>query len=119
MTHVHFLKDPKATKAKKHKKRTKAEVEYLERVKWLMCAIKDCQTRPCDAHHARINTGMGMKSSDYDTLPLCKNHHQGKEGFHTIGKKTWEAKYGTQREHVKQTQEELGYEENKKPDLFI
>ena len=115
-----YFKDPKATKAKKHKKRTKAEEEYLWRVKMLpCCAIMEviekkiirCGDWPCDSHHIReVGTGMGIKSSDFEAIPLCKFHHQGEGGFHTLGRKKWENYFGTQREHVKQTQEELGYE---------
>ena len=48
---------------------------------------------------------MGMK--DKDMIPLCYIHHQGKLGIHTIGKKTWEERYGTQRELHQRLQEEL------------
>jgi len=48
-------------------------------------------------HHLR--TG-GWGKGDYRTLiPLCFNHHQGKDGIHTLGTKAWERKFGvTQRE---------------------
>ena len=45
---------------------------------------------PCNIHHIRDNTGMGMK--DKDMIPLCHTHHQGKLGIHHIGKKAWEKK---------------------------
>jgi|TARA_R100000322_G_scaffold170369_2_gene145421 hypothetical protein len=38
---------------------------------------------------------MGQKSKD--ALPLCWEHHQGRDGVHTNTKK-WEEKYGTQEE---------------------
>ena len=110
MTHVNFLKDPKATKAKKHKKRTNAEVDYMRRVAELPCCAKGCGRNECEAHHIRdALVGKGMKSGDYETIPLCLECHH--DFHHGSGRKLWEVKYGNQREHVKQTQKELGYEE--------
>ena len=60
---------------------------------------------PCNIHHIRDNTGMGMK--DEEMIPLCHYHHQGRMGIHTIGKKIWEDRYGTQRELHKRLQEEI------------
>ena len=40
-------------------------------------------------------------------IPLCHYHHQGRMGIHTIGKKIWEDRYGTQRELHKRLQEEI------------
>lgn len=56
---------------------------------------------PAVVHHLRgheFGTGTGKKASDDLTIPLCPRHHTGDQGFHIIGQKTWEAKYGTQRE---------------------
>ena len=50
---------------------------------------------PATIHHIRDYTGMGKKDSEI--IPLCYEHHQGFDGFHTLGKKTWESKYDTQR----------------------
>ena len=60
---------------------------------------------PCNIHHIRDKTGMGMK--DADMIPLCHTHHQGKLGIHQIGKETWEKRYGTQRELHQRLMEEL------------
>ena len=50
---------------------------------------------PCNIHHIRDKTGLGIK--DKDMIPLCWHHHQGPDGIHHIGKKAWEEKYDTQR----------------------
>lgn len=43
--------------------------------------------------------GMGQKAPDDAVIPLCENHHQhSRNAIHLMGKKPWEAKYGTQRE---------------------
>ena len=54
--------------------------------------------------------GMGQKADDQYTIPLCLDHHTGAEGIHTLGKRPWEAKYGTQEELLNATNEKLsGY----------
>lgn len=50
--------------------------------------------------------GMGQKASDYDTLPLCENHHQhSRNAVHVMGKKPWEARYGSQRDLIEITRQ--------------
>ena len=80
--------------------------ERFDALSELGCAI--CGMPP-QIHHL-IGTkwrGMGQKSDDRNTIPLCLHHHTGAEGVHTIGKKTWEAKYGTQEELLEQTEAKL------------
>lgn len=36
------------------------------------------------------------KNSDWLQIPLCINHHTGKDGIHSIGVRTWEERYGEQ-----------------------
>lgn len=41
-----------------------------------------------ELHHLRSG---GFGKGNYKTLiPLCANHHRGKEGIHTLGTKAWE-----------------------------
>ena len=63
----------------------------------------------CEAHHI---TDTGRRQSHYDTIPLCFDHHnqQTRLGFGESvhnGKKTFQAKYGTQEEMLKWTKEQL------------
>lgn len=97
-------------KKDKPKNGTKEGREYMERVKRLTCSTLSCFRTPCDAHHIRdVNTGKGQKSSDFETIPLCKECHQtGKYSVHNA-KRTWEETNGTQREHVERIQKLLGY----------
>ena len=56
-------------------------------------------SQPCEIHHCKghiFGSGTGLKSEDKFTIGLCPDHHRGANGFHQIGKKTWEEKYGTQ-----------------------
>lgn len=80
------------------KKASKQERAYMGLVAELGCII--CGGIP-EIHHNTKNRGYGAKSSNYDIMPLCVNHHRGEEGIHHIGVKTWEAKYGDQDELVK------------------
>lgn len=54
---------------------------YMARVKELPCAVCGAPG-PSDAHHIRMGFGKGEKASDFLTVPLCKEHHQGKTGIH-------------------------------------
>lgn len=88
----------------------KADKEYLASVAALGCII--CR-RPATIHHIRNGRGMGQRAGHRETLPLCAVHHQ--HGGHGVaihaGQKTWEAKYGTERELLAQVRRELGYPE--------
>ena len=73
----------------------------------LGCII--CQ-RPAEIHHLRAGMGMGQRSAD--VIPLCPEHHRtGGHGiaFHA-GRKTWEARFGTEVELLQKTQELLEQE---------
>ena len=82
---------------------TKDEKRHKEKLADIACVI--CERiygqHPggnVSLHHLR--TG-GWGKGDYRTLiPLCYNHHQGKEGIHTLGTKAWER-------HFNVTQQEL------------
>lgn len=55
---------------------------------------------PPQIHHAQgheFGTGMGLKAGDELTFPLCHDHHLGENGFHRLGKRVWEADYGSQK----------------------
>ena len=83
------------------KQATKAEREHLSRVASLGCLI--CQ-RPANVHHIRpIGLGMGKRSSHYQTIPLCRDHHQGEFSIHNC-KKAFEERYGTEEMLLKETQ---------------
>ena len=88
------------------KRKTKAEAEYMGRVAELGCCI--CK-RPAEVHHVLTGKGYGQKASDFDTIPLCFDHHNG--GQHGVaihaGVKTLEAKYGGELYHLGITKAEL------------
>ena len=90
------------------RKPTKAEKEWMNEVSELGCIV--CRNMggifsPASPHHMH---GRTRRDCHLSTIPLCGAHHQtGGEGvaFHATGKKTWQEKYGTQEELLKQCQE--------------
>ena len=84
---------------------------YLKRVCELPCSV--CGAYPVQAHHARgarFNTGMGIKASDYDTMPLCFKHHTEFHSGGALGEAAWEEKYLLQEIHIAKTKRILGKE---------
>ncbi len=79
---------------------------HLSRVVGLGCWI--CQ-RAAEAHHIRDGQGAGRKASDFETIPLCPDHHRtGGWGvaFHA-GAEEWERRYGRQRDILISVQQAL------------
>ena len=77
---------------------TKAERMHMDRVAQLGCYV--CKA-PATLHHIRNNgsgnVGMGRRSSHFEVIPLCYEHHQGNTGIH-LDKKNFIKKYGTEKE---------------------
>lgn len=95
---------------------TKDEKLYLSKVADLGCII--CYRlgfagTPAEIHHVRgMGLGMGVRSSHYQTIPLCPEHHRGNTGYHGMGRKAFERKHGvTEQELIEQVKELL--DENK------
>lgn len=71
----------------------------MDRVASLGCIVCRRLTgifTPAGIHHC--GTYMGGGRDHMRTLPLCNEHHQGKEGIDGkhMSKRAWEAKYGTE-----------------------
>lgn len=62
-------------------------------VRGFQCAVPGCGRVPIECAHVRraSNAGTGIKPSDAYTVALCRDHHQES---HTLGEKSFEAKYG-------------------------
>jgi len=64
-----------------------------------------------EIHHNTENRAYSKKSSDFDIIPLCLNHHRGQDGIHHIGVRKWESINGDQDKIVeevkKRAEEEL------------
>ena len=87
----------------------KKEREYMSKVANLGCWI--CEA-PANVHHIRPKgLGIGRRSSHYDTIPLCYDHHQGQFSIHNdkinFEKKLFIEKYGTEQEILEITKERI------------
>ena len=89
--------------------KTQKEIAHLKRVASLDCII--CGNPQVQVHHIRpIGTGIGRRSSHFDTIPLCYGHHLGAFSIHN-NKVMFEKRYGTEEELLKKTREKLnGYD---------
>jgi hypothetical protein len=65
-----------------------------DKVKAMPCCV--CGVRPVDPHHV----SGGTLRRDYlpdgtgNVVPLCRKHHTGDEGVHTLGRETFAATFG-------------------------
>jgi len=86
----------------KKKVATKKEKEWMRKVSELDCY---CCGSPAEVHHIRslkTGSGIGLRPSHFDTIPLCGRHHRtNKDSIH-LGKKLFIQKYGTEQEILKQ-----------------
>lgn len=89
---------PIGQKAPKAKRGTKAGILHMERVKALPCAVCH-RSGPSDAHHVFHGRYGSRKSSDFETIPLCKGCHLGQNGIHN-DKKQWAIRHGFDHEFL-------------------
>ena len=91
------------------KKPTIKEKKWMEAVAnygCIACEI-DGLLSPAEVHHIRKHTGMGLRPSHFDILPLCASHHRtGKISVH-LGKKAFIEKYGTEQQLQKLVRERI------------
>jgi len=76
---------------------TKAEKKYMNSVAELGCLV--CKRMgypgtPAELHHPRAGTGAGRRSSNWDVIPLCPEHHRGNTGVHGLGTKGFPKYWG-------------------------
>jgi len=51
----------------------------------MACRILGYGETPAQLHHVREGQGMAQKASDWLVIPLCVEHHAGKNGIHGHG----------------------------------
>jgi hypothetical protein len=85
--------------------------QYKAAVRALPCCA--CGVVPpdgCDPHHTTVGRGLGKKSSDFETIPMCRGCH---DDFHVVRGRFREMKRERRREwqraQVARTQKALGY----------
>ena len=88
----------------------------MDRVAYLGCVVcrrMGYEGTPAELHHPRAGTGAGRRSSHYDVIPLCPEHHRGKTGLHGLGTKGFVKHYGyTEADLLDDTQILLDLEKN-------
>ena len=68
----------------------------------IICKKLGFPNSPPQIHHIKYkDLGISRKSSDFEAIPLCYEHHMGKEGYHYSPKK-FNAKWGTQKELLRE-----------------
>ena len=69
---------------------TKAEKKYMGQVAELGCAVcrrMGYEGTPAELHHRKAGIGIGRRSSHWQVIPLCPEHHRGATGVHGLGTK--------------------------------
>ena len=75
-----------------------AERKWMQQVADYGCVACEIDglTRPAEIHHIRNHTGMGLRPSHFDIIPLCASHHRtGKISVH-LNKNAFIDRYGTE-----------------------
>lgn len=59
-----------------------------------MCLrLYGAENHEVQVHHIRDGAGAAQRSSDFLTVPLCWEHHQGSSGVHGLGVKGFYTRY--------------------------
>lgn len=87
---------------------TKAQKAHMSRVASLGCLI--CRG-PATIHHC--GTGAGGRRDHNKVIPLCWEHHLGREGVDgkAMSKRAWQEKYGSEESLLAQVEFELKKQE--------
>lgn len=91
----------------------RTRLDLLSSLGCVVCRNLGYGPTPSEIHHliGIAHKGLSQRSSHQKTIPLCPEHHRGNEGIHGMGRKPWEAKYGTQDELLAQVNQELEHGE--------
>ena len=84
------------------KKKDKQRFDKLKQLGCVACSKFGRYTDPV-IHHIRRNTGLSLRPSHDDTIPLCPQHHNmGNQSIH-LNKTKFEHMFGTEIELLKET----------------
>lgn len=75
---------------------TAAEKRHMGKVAevgCILCHHLGLGATPAHVHHIREGHGMSQRASNFLTIPLCPEHHQGASGIHGLGAKAFERTY--------------------------
>ena len=98
---------------------TAAGKRHMGRVAALGCELcrylRLAEDTPAVVHHIMDGRGGWGKASDFETIPLCPEHHVGKTGVHGLGSQLFPLVHGiTEQRLLQRTLAQLGidYEED-------
>lgn len=79
--------------------------QWMGRVAALSCVV--CRNAglgetPAVVHHIRTGQGGAQRASDFLTIPLCPEHHDGKDSIHK-DRQGFQRRYGTELDLLAQT----------------
>ena len=93
---------PVYVKGRKRKGRSRqpnaAERRHWEKVRALGCQARGCESKKAEIHHC--GTGGGGRKDHLKVIGLCKHHHRGEQGIHTLSRRVWEPIYGAEQDHL-------------------
>ena len=72
----------------------KKHLDLLSQLGCIVCARLGYGATPAEIHHPRKGTGLALRASHYDAIPLCVEHHRGQTGVHGLGTKGFAKHYG-------------------------
>lgn len=79
--------------------------QWMDRVASLGCVV--CRNAgfgetPAQVHHIREGQGAAQRAPDFLVIPLCPEHHDGKDSIHK-DRRRFQARYGTELDLLAQT----------------
>jgi hypothetical protein len=91
------LKRSPMTRRSPRRAATKQERAYMSAqadAGCILCRFLGLGNTPAEIHHLRHGVGAGQRNSNLMTIPLCPEHHQGRTGYHGLGRRAFEREYG-------------------------
>ena len=91
------------------KRPNKIERERLATIGNMPCyaCFIDGKEVSSEVHHIRKHTGMGLRPSHFDTIPLCSGHHRTNKISVHLGKREFVERYGTEQEILEKVNREI------------
>ena len=91
------------------KRPNKIERERLATIGNMPCyaCFQDGREVQAEVHHIRKHTGMGLRPSHFDTIPLCSGCHRTNKISVHLGKREFVKRYGTEQEILEKVNREI------------
>lgn len=90
-------------------KSDRTRLNALSELGCIVCRNLGHGPTPSEVHHLIGHPwkGLSQRASHQETIPLCPEHHRGNQGIHGMGRRAWEAVYGSQADLLEQVNQEL------------